>query len=145
MDVVLTEIKITFANHSGFVVVPAEYLLRLTVQGVKDVRNMKGIFGLKRQRTDTAAVISKSKFAETIDIVIANSAAGKIFTDKGAALFDRIKFNDIVSVALKYADGTVEIIFADYHPNTDTGENEIQYSSVDGDGDLWISVGKSDY
>ena len=162
MKSVLTEFRIVFETIgfeiNEFAVVPAKYISVLKIEGIKEVRYMKELVrNYKRPRPfmyrtpQDEPVVYKFKQAEIIYFQLDKEADGKIFTNNGVELFNRILDGnrDPCRIDLKYSDGTEELIKVDFDPDDfysdDKGsqiKNLLQFHSLLTNGNLNVRIGE---
>ncbi len=136
MFVRLKEIEIGFENVEG-VKVPAEYVSILCMDGIKNFRR-------SFQNDEEGLVMLRGTYAERIILKIEKSAKGKLISNGGNEIFQRLtRYHDIVDIELKYSDGVEETIRADWEDATKGGEeNLLQKNSFDDKENLIIEIGK---
>lgn len=136
MFVRLKEIEIGFENVEG-VKIPAQYVSVLCMDGIKDFRR-------SFQNDEEGLAMCRGTYAERIILKIDNSAKGKLTSNEGNEIFQRLtRYHDIVDIKLKYSDGVEENICSDWEDATKGGEeNLLQKNSFDDKGNLIIEIGK---
>lgn len=136
MFVRLKEIEIGFENVEG-VKIPAQYVSVLCMDGIKDFRR-------SFQNDEEGLAMCRGTYAERIILKINKSAKGKLTSNEGNEIFQRLtRYRDIVDIKLKYSDGVEETICSDWENATKGGEeNLLQNNSCDDGGNLIIEIGK---
>ena len=104
-----------------------------------------------RELVKRKTVVYKFKQAENIYFELVKEADGKIFTNNGEELFNRIldSNRDPCRIDLKYSDGTEELIEVDFdlddYYSDDRGtqiKNLLQFHTILNNGNLSIRIGE---